>query len=129
MTTQVRDRLTGAEYAIRSQYLVGADGARSKVAADLDLAMEGPGAVGGSMSIIFEADLSRFVAHRPSVLYWMVQPGAEREGVGLGVLRMIKPWHEWMLMWGYEVAAGPPTFTAEFIRELPVDLSAPRTSR
>ena len=61
------------------------------------------------MSIVFEADLSRFVAHRPSVLYWMLQPGAEREGIGLGVLRMIKPWHEWMLMWGYEVAAGPPS--------------------
>jgi 2,4-dichlorophenol 6-monooxygenase len=122
VTTLVRDRLTGAEYGIRSQYVVGADGARSKVAADLDLPFEGPGAVGGSMSIIFEADLSRFVAHRPSVLYWMLQPGAEREGVGLGVLRMIKPWHEWMLMWGYEVAAGPPTFTDEFIRELAVNL-------
>jgi 2,4-dichlorophenol 6-monooxygenase len=122
VTTLVRDRLTGVEFAIRSQYLVGADGARSKVAADLDLPMEGPGAVGGSMSIIFEADLSRFVAHRPSVLYWMLQPGAEREGVGLGVLRMIKPWHEWMLMWGYEVAAGPPTFTDEFVRELAVNL-------
>src|SRR4051794_40428830 len=122
VSTTVRDRLTGAEYTIRSKYLVGADGARSKVAADLDLPFEGPGAVGGSMSIIFEADLSRFVAHRPSVLYWMLQPGAEREGVGLGVLRMIKPWHEWMLMWGYEVAAGPPTFTDEFVRELAVNL-------
>ncbi len=48
VTTMVRDRLTGAEFVIRSQYLVGADGARSKVAADLDLPMEGPGAVGGS---------------------------------------------------------------------------------
>ncbi|HEV7656871.1 MAG TPA: FAD-dependent monooxygenase [Mycobacteriales bacterium] len=122
VTTIVRDRLTGGEYAIRSQYLVGADGARSKVAADLDLPFEGPGAVGGSMSIVFEADLSRFVAHRPSVLYWMLQPGAEREGVGLGVLRMIKPWNEWMLMWGYEVAAGPPSFTDDFIRELAVNL-------
>jgi 2,4-dichlorophenol 6-monooxygenase len=122
VTTTVRDRLTGIEYDIRSKYVVGADGARSKVAADLDLPFEGPGAVAGSLSIIFEADLSRFVAHRPSVLYWMLQPGAEREGVGLGVLRMIKPWHEWMLMWGYEVAAGPPTFSDEFIRELAVKL-------
>src|SRR6202012_3776359 len=48
--------------------------------------------------------------------------GAEREGVGWGVLRMIKPWHEWMLMWGYEVAAGPPEFTDEFVRELAVKL-------
>jgi len=122
VTSTVRDRLTGAEYTIRSRYLIGADGARSKVAADAGLPFEGPGATGGAMNIVIEADLSRFVAHRPSVLYWMLQPGAEREGVGLGVLRMIKPWHEWMLMWGYEVAVGPPEFTDEFIRELAVKL-------
>ncbi len=122
VTSTVRDRLTGIEYDVRSKYLVGADGARSKVAADLDLPFEGPGAVAGALGIIFEADLTRFVAHRPSVLYWMVQPGAEKEGVGLGVLRMIKPWTEWMLMWGYEVAAGPPQMTDEFVRELAVQL-------
>ena len=122
VTTTVRDRLTGAQYTVRSKYLVGADGARSKVAADLDLPFEGPGAVGGALGIIFEADLSRFVEYRPSVLYWMLQPGSDREGVGLGVLRMIKPWHEWMLMYGYEAAAGPPEFTYEFVRELAVKL-------
>jgi 2,4-dichlorophenol 6-monooxygenase len=122
VTSTVRDRLTGSQYTVRSKYLVGADGARSKVAEDLNLPFEGPGAVAGALGIIFEADLSRFVAHRPSVLYWMVQPGAEKEGVGLGVLRMIKPWTEWMLMWGYEVAAGPPEMTEEFIRELAVKL-------
>jgi len=122
VTTTVRDRLTGVEYTIRSKYLVGADGARSKVAADLDLPYEGPGAVAGALSIVFEADLSRFVAHRPAVLYWMLQPGAEREGVGLGVLRMIKPWNEWMLMWGYEVAAGPPDLTDDVVRDLAVKL-------
>lgn len=122
VTTTVRDRLTGTNYTIRSKYLIGADGARSKVAEDVGLPYEGPGAVAGALGIIFEADLTRFVAHRPSVLYWMVQPGAEKEGVGLGVLRMIKPWTEWMLMWGYEVAAGPPEMTYEFIRELAVKL-------
>ncbi|EXG80593.1 FAD-dependent oxidoreductase [Cryptosporangium arvum] len=122
VTTRVRDRLTGAEYDVRSLYLVGADGARSKVAADAGLPFEGPGAVAGALNIIIEADLTRFVAHRPSVLYWMLQPGAEKEGVGLGVLRMIKPWSEWMLMWGYEVAAGPPDLTDDFIRQLAVQL-------
>ncbi len=122
VTTRVRDRLTGSEFDVRSQYVVGADGARSKVAADAGLPFEGPGAVAGALGIIFEADLSRFVEHRPSVLYWMVQPGAEREGVGLGVLRMVKPWTEWMLMWGYEVAAGPPELTDELVRELAVKL-------
>jgi len=122
VTSTVLDRLTGAQFTVRSKYLIGADGARSQVAADLGLPFEGPGAVAGALGIIFEADLSRFVAHRPSVLYWMLQPGAEREGVGLGVLRMIKPWHEWMLMWGYEVAAGPPDLTDGLIRELAVSL-------
>jgi 2,4-dichlorophenol 6-monooxygenase len=122
VTTTVRDRLTGAEFTIRSRYLVGADGARSSVAETAGLPMEGPGAVAGAVSIVFEADLSRFVEHRPSVLYWMLQPGAEKEGVGLGVLRMIRPWREWMLMWGYDVADGPPEFTDGFIRELAVKL-------
>ncbi|RYG88454.1 FAD-binding protein [bacterium] len=122
VTSLVRDRLTGLQYHVRSKYLIGADGARSKVAEDIGLPFEGPGPVGGALGIIFEADLTRFVAHRPSVLYWMVQPGAEKEGVGLGVLRMIKPWTEWMLMWGYEVAAGPPELTEEYIRELAVKL-------
>ncbi len=27
--------------------------------------------VAGSMNILFKADLSRLVAHRPSVLYWV----------------------------------------------------------
>lgn len=122
VTSTIRDRLTGTEYCVRSKYLIGADGARSRVASDLDLPFEGPGAVAGALGIIIEADLTRFVAHRPSVLYWMVQPGAEKEGVGLGVLRMVKPWTEWMLMWGYEVAAGPPEMTDAFIRELAVKL-------
>ncbi len=122
VTTVVRDRLTGAQYSIRSKYLIGADGARSKVAADVGLPFEGPGPVAGALGIIFEADLSRFVAHRPSVLYWMVQPGSDQEGVGLGVLRMIKPWHEWMLMYGYPAADGPPEFTDEFVRDLAVKL-------
>ena len=122
VTTTVRDRLTGAEYEIRSRYLVGADGARSKVAEDLELPYEGPGAVGGALGIVFKADLTHLVEHRPSVLYWMLQPGAEKEGVGLGVLRMIKPWTEWMLMWGYAVADGPPELTDAFVRELAVGL-------
>ena len=38
---KVRDRLTGAVYTIRAKYLIGADGARSKVAEDIGLPMEG----------------------------------------------------------------------------------------
>ena len=115
---------------IRSKYVVGADGARSKVADDLDLPFEGPGAVAGSLTSSSRPTCRASSTYRPSVLYWMVQPGAEREGVGLGVLRMIKPWHEWMLMWGYEVAAGPPDVHRRVHpRAGGASWSAPTTSR
>lgn len=122
VTTTVRDRLTGHSYTIRSAYLVGADGARSQVADDAGLTFEGPGAVAGAFNVVFEADLTRFVAHRPSVLYWMLQAGAAEHGVGLGVLRMVKPWTEWMLIWGYDHLAGPPDLSDDLIRDLAVTL-------
>lgn len=122
VTTRLRDRLTGGEYTVRSRYLIGADGARSKVAEHLGLPFEGPGPVSGALGIIIEADLSRFAAQRPSLVYAVLQPGAEKEGLRLGALRMVKPWHEWQLMWGYDVNAGPPELTEDFIRELAAQL-------
>ena len=62
---RVRDRLTGAVYSIRAKYLIGADGARSMVAADAGLPMEGQMDIAGSMNITFKADISAYVGHRP----------------------------------------------------------------
>ena len=59
---RVRDRLTGDEYTIRAKYLIGADGARSKVAADIGLPIEGEMDIAGSMNITFKADISRLRA-------------------------------------------------------------------
>ena len=122
VTTTVRDRLTGGTYEIRSAFMLGADGARSQVAEDAGLTFEGPGALAGAFNVVFEADLTHLVAHRPSVLYWMLQQGADMNGVGLGVLRMVKPWTEWMLIWGYDHLAGPPDLSDETIRDLAVKL-------
>ena len=66
VTTTCRDRLTGKDVTIRSKYLVGADGGNSLVAEHAGLPFEGKMGVGGSMNILFRADLSRYVAHRPS---------------------------------------------------------------
>ncbi len=105
---QVRDRLTGATYTIRAKYLIGADGARSKVAADIGLPYEGAMDIAGSMNITFKADISAHVGHRPSVLYWVVQPGSDVGGIGAGLVRMIRPWDEWLIVWGYDIAGEPP---------------------
>jgi 2,4-dichlorophenol 6-monooxygenase len=108
VTTTVLDRVTGVHYKIRSKYLIGSDGARSKVAADIDLPFEGQMDVAGSMNITFKADLTEFVGHRPSVLYWVVQPGANVGGIGAGLVRMVRPWNEWLIVWGYDISQPPP---------------------
>ena len=93
VTATVLDRLSGEEIQIRAKYLVGADGGRSKVAEDIGLPFEGKMGVAGSMNIVFEADLSEYVAHRPSVLYWVLQPGSNIGGIGMGLVWMVRPWH------------------------------------
>ena len=108
VTAIAKDHVTGLEHIIRAKYLIGADGGRSKVAEDIGLPMEGKMGVAGAMNVIIEADLSRYVAHRPSVLYWVMQPGSDVGGIGMGLVRMIRPWNEWLILWGYDIAAGPP---------------------
>jgi 2,4-dichlorophenol 6-monooxygenase len=122
VTTTVRDRLTGAAYAIRSKYLIGADGARSLVAEHIGLPYEGQMDIAGSMNITFRADIAAKVATRPSVLYWVIQPGSNVGGIGAGLVRMIRPWNEWLIVWGYDISQPPPTVDAgkatEIVRNL-----------
>ncbi len=108
VTTTCLDRLTGKELTIRSKYLIGADGGNSLVAENENLPIAGKMGVGGSMNILFRADLSKYVAHRPSVLYWVMQPGADVGGIGMGLVRMIRPWNEWLIVWGYDINEPAP---------------------
>ncbi|MFE5684772.1 MULTISPECIES: FAD-dependent oxidoreductase [unclassified Streptomyces] len=108
VTVDVLDRLTGRAHTIRAKYLIGADGARSLVAADIGLPFEGAMDIAGSMNITFKADIGRYVAHRPSVLYWVVQPGSNVGGIGAGLVRMVRPWNEWLIVWGYDIDEEPP---------------------
>ena len=64
--------------------------------------------VRGSMNIWFRADLSELVAHRPAVLYPIMQPGAEVGGIGMGLVRMVRPWNEWLIVWGYDINEPAP---------------------
>lgn len=112
VTTTCRDRLSGRDVVIRSKYLVGADGGNSLVAEHLGLPFEGKMGVGGSMNILFRADLAKYVAHRPSVLYWVMQPGADVGGIGMGLVRMVRPWNEWLIVWGYDINQPAPVVDA-----------------
>ena len=116
------DKLSNKEIKIRSKYLVGADGGNSKVAENIDLPFEGKMGVGGSMNILFKADLSKYVAHRPSVLYWVLQPGADIGGIGMGLVRMIRPWNEWLIVWGYDINKPAPKVDKDFATKVARDL-------
>ncbi|GGY42174.1 FAD-dependent oxidoreductase [Streptomyces djakartensis] len=131
VTATVRDRLRGDTYQIRARYLIGADGGRSKVATDAGLPMGGQMGVAGSINIVFEADLTRYTAHRPSTLYWVLAPGATVGGIGAGLVRCVRPWNEWLIVWGYDVTAGAPDLTTEYaesiVRKLVGDDAVPVT--
>jgi 2,4-dichlorophenol 6-monooxygenase len=111
VTATVKDRLSGETYEIRAKYLIGADGGRSRVAEVIDLPMLGQMGRAGSMNIIVQADLTKYVAHRPSVLYWVLQPGAQIGGIGAGLVRMVRPWNEWLFIWGYDIEQGERQLT------------------
>ncbi|QDY99842.1 FAD-dependent monooxygenase [Nitratireductor mangrovi] len=122
VTTTCRDRLTGRNITIRSKYLVGADGGNSRVAEHAGLEFEGKMGVGGSMNILFKADLSKYVAHRPSVLYWVLQPGSNVGGIGMGLVRMVRPWNEWLIVWGYDINEPEPEVDEAFATKVARDL-------
>ncbi len=113
VTVALRDRLSGRGYAVRAKYLVGADGARSQIVEDLGLPLEGHVARAGTHYTLFKADLSRFVAHRPSILYWIVTPDASFGEIGQGLLRTIRPWDRWIAGWGFDKDKGEPRYSDE----------------
>jgi 2,4-dichlorophenol 6-monooxygenase len=118
VTATVRDRLRGDTYRIRAKYLIGADGGRSQVAEDIGLPMVGRMGVAGSINIVFEADLTELTAHRPSTLYWVLQTGSDVGGIGMGLVRCVRPWHEWLIVWGYDIDGEPPNLTEEYARRI-----------
>lgn len=113
VTVTVRDRLTGKEMTVRAKYLVGADGGNSLVAEHAKIPLEGKMGIGGSINLLCKVDLTKYVAHRPSVLYWVMQPGSNVGGIGMGVVRMVRPWNEWLIIWGYDISQPRPELSDE----------------
>jgi 2,4-dichlorophenol 6-monooxygenase len=116
VTVSLRDLKDGREYTMRARYLVGADGAKSKVMDDAGLKLEGQLARAATAYVLFRADLTRYVAHRPSILYWIVTSNAAFGEIGMGLLRAIEPWNQWIAGWGFDMAKGEPDFSPEEVK-------------
>ena len=115
VTVVLRDRIADREYELRAKYLIGADGARSKIVDQIGLKIEGQIARAGTVYTLFDADLARYVEHRPSILYWIVTSGALFGEIGMGLLRAIKPWNQWISGWGFDMSKGEPDMSPESV--------------
>lgn len=112
VTVLVRDRASQSEITVRAKFLVGADGAQSQVARDAGLPVVGDMGRASTAYVSFAADLTRYVEHRPSILYWIASPAAQYGEIGLGLLRAVRPWTEWIAGWGFDPTAGEPDFSS-----------------
>ncbi|MBY4571748.1 2,4-dichlorophenol 6-monooxygenase [Gordonia sihwensis] len=101
VTATVRYSHTGETYQVRAKYAIGADGGRSTVAEQLGFSLEGETGLGYAVNIWLEADLSKYRAHRPGVLFWTAQPGKDF-WLGSGVFITVRPWNEWVLVFMYD---------------------------
>jgi len=94
------DREQGEQTQVRAQYLIGADGAHSRVREVLGIPMVGPGEMDHTMNILFQTDLSCRVAGRSINLAFIQHPDAP------GILLPIDGVHRWVFQAFYSPAAG-----------------------
>jgi 2,4-dichlorophenol 6-monooxygenase len=112
----VLDRDSGEEIAVTARYAIGADGGRSTVATQLGFPLTGEEGLGAAVNVWLEADLSRYTAHRPGVLYWISQPGNDY-WVGSGTWICVRPWSEWVMLFMYDPAQGEPDLSRSALLE------------
>jgi 2,4-dichlorophenol 6-monooxygenase len=103
VTSIVRDRVTGEEFTVASRFLLGGDGARSRVLGQAGLTVEGPSGLAHAANIWFRADLTRYFEYRPGVLTWNVMPGP-LPPLRLGTLICHRPFTEFVLVTMYDPA-------------------------
>lgn len=96
VTATLLDRITQTEFLVRAKYMVGADGANSRVVKQLGIPLVGQAALGRAYNILCEMDLSAYTAHRKGSLFLILQPGMA-EWAGVVVLRMVHAWDKWLV--------------------------------
>src|SRR5207244_4718629 len=101
---------------VRCDYLIGADGGRSRVVEQAGLPIEGEAGLATAVNVWFEADLARYLAHRPGVLYWHAAPGTPFL-TGAGTLICHRPWDEFVMVCSYDPATETIPHSHEFAVE------------
>ncbi len=106
-TARIRNRVSGRDLVVRAQYVIGADGGRSRVAEAVGITHTGPAGWAAAINVWFRADLTAYCAHRPGILYLLNRPGGSF-WIGSGIFINVRPWNEWVLSFMYDPRMGEP---------------------
>lgn len=106
----VRDMIFDKIEKIKTKYLFGADGAKSQVAHQLKLPMFIKPSQGIALNVLLRADLSKLMKTRVGNLHYVIRPGFQNpDFAGWSIVRMVKPWYEWLFIMMYKPTC-PPDF-------------------
>ncbi|MDA1853670.1 FAD-dependent oxidoreductase [Bacillus cereus] len=111
----IRNRETEKESVIHCDYVIAADGAKSKIREQLGISAEGRGTIGGYyMNIYFEADLSEFMQGDAFGFTMVLHPEV------LGVLIPVDNERRWIYHVSYDPLKGerPDDFTIERCKQI-----------
>lgn len=113
----VKNLETGEEFAVRSQYLVGADRGRT-VGPALGIELQGPTNLVDMVSTHFSADLSKHIDDDGPLIRWFINPEGGG-GWGSGAMVAMGPTHfdrhseEWVFHFAFR--PGDPDFNEDLI--------------
>ncbi|AMB59537.1 FAD-dependent monooxygenase [Microterricola viridarii] len=102
-----RDRVTGEDVEVISDYAIGADGDNSAVVREIGFEVEGQTGLGHMLNFWVQADLTKYTAHRPGALYQIFQPGGQAF-TDNAMFVAVRPWDEWVVAIPYDPAVGDP---------------------
>ncbi|PEI39100.1 FAD-binding monooxygenase [Bacillus pseudomycoides] len=111
----IRNRETKKENTIHCDYVIAADGAKSKIRKQLGILAEGRGTIGGYyMNIYFEADLSAFIKGDAFGFSMILHPEV------LGALIPVDNVNKWIYHVAYDPIKGerPEDFTIECCKQI-----------
>ncbi|PER33313.1 FAD-binding monooxygenase [Bacillus cereus] len=111
----IRNRETEEESIIHCDYVIAADGAKSKIREQLGVSTEGRGTIGGYyMNIYFEADLSEFIQGDAFGFSMVLHPEV------LGALIPVDNERKWIYHVSYDPLKGerPEDFTIERCKQI-----------
>jgi 2-polyprenyl-6-methoxyphenol hydroxylase-like FAD-dependent oxidoreductase len=83
VVARLLDRPSGQEWEVRARYLVGADGAHSRVREALGIRMLGQPVLANRINILFRADLARWVGDRAISFCFIINPQITPQAPGL----------------------------------------------